>query len=196
MARVKTFANNGPLLPGDLNQIEDDYETAFSTYKLARACAGGITNVSAGTYVLSNEVGDTGAVSGQGANVAGSAAPAYAYAFNVDPADFGVLPRATKFRLRGTILANNSAPGINFTFGVYPVSTWGGAGTTSPYVNGLGSVQAGSTVAINTPSALTPTSGVTSDFTLTAGWYVVAVVLSGGFGTAVAAKAQLQYRQV
>lgn len=99
------------------------------------------------------------------------------YFIPIDPADYAVSGLTTKFRLRVAVLANATAPGITFTFGLYPLTIAGAADTTAVT---LGTVTSGSTVAVATPSASTATLAVGSDFTPpSAGVYIPGVALSG-----------------
>lgn len=95
----------------------------------------------------------------------------------LDPADYAVSGLTTKYRFRAAVATNATAPAITYTFGLYPVTTAGGAGTQAFT---LGTVTSGSTVAIASPSASTVTGGTGSDFTPpSAGGYVLGVQLSG-----------------
>lgn len=194
MARVKTFSNGGTLVPTDLNSIEDDYEYAFSTYKsvptLESPQPGAIAaSTTAATYIWGY----------QGIYAQGSAASIYLGGFYLDPAEVTAGTRANKLRLRAQCATNSVAPTVNFTFGLYPISAFGGGSNQVPYINTLGTVVSGSTIAFNTPSASTQTDSNSGDFTWpAAGWYSFGVVVSG----TVAANSipsflvKLQYRQV
>lgn len=173
MARVKTFTNGGSLLPGDLNSIEDDYEYAFSTYKTIAVRGGWAASAASGTLVLNQ---DSSVAAAAAVPVdATKALPIY-----IDPADYTANARTNKFRVRFQIVANAVAPTVNFTAGLYPVSTWGGASGNQPTVATIGTVVSGSTAAQNTPSASTAYQVNSGDFTApAAGWHVLAVALSG-----------------
>jgi hypothetical protein len=140
----------------------------------------------AGTYSLR----DADLLVATGINI-GTAPPAGVY---IDDADFAISGRTIRLRLRVQFASNATAPGINFTFGLYPVSVAGIADTVA-YT--LGTVVSGSTVTLNTPSASTVTSGVGSDFAVpTDGLYVLGVVTSGtqANNNAAGIHAQLQRR--
>lgn len=114
----------------------------------------------------------------------------------LDPADYALSGLTTKFRLSCALATNATAPAITFTFGLYPVTV---AGATNTLAVTLGTVVAGSTVAMVTPSASTVTPAVGTDFTPpAAGAYALGVVFSG----AIAANAtstmlfSLQYHHV
>lgn len=198
MARVKTFTNGGSLLPGDLNAIEDDFEFAFSTYKTITQRGGRIASAAAaGTYLLRyHGVGANAALGDAGVVPAADLAPM----FYLDPADWLANTRVSKLRVRGAVITNAVAPAANFTFGLYPVATWGGGASTYPFINTIGAVVAGSPpAAIAAPALSTQTVVTGADFTFPgAGWYVLAVVTSAGTAaTSVeACYADLQLRQV
>lgn len=146
-----------------------DTEYAFSGYRfLMRAShelAGGVT---ANTYVLYTN-------SGIVLNVAASAFTA----FYLDPADYGAGTRTAKVRLRAWVVTNTTAPGMNFTFHLYPVATWG-----TPSANGRAAVATVGTsvtnAAINAPAANGPTTAVSADAAFpAAGYYVLGLVTSG-----------------
>ena len=115
----------------------------------------------------------------------------------VVPADFVVAGLTTQFRLRVLTGINATAPGVDLTFGLYPVTGFsGGSGVVGP---DFGSVLAGSTVTRSAPSALASLVDASADFTIaTPGGYRVLVSLSG---TSIAASrvefvAQIQVRNV
>lgn len=95
--------------------------------------------------------------------------------FNLASADHTVAGKTAKLQLRAALLSNATKPALKFTYGLYPVTTSGPAGT---FVLTLGTVVAGSTVEINEPAASTVTRAVTAgDFTLPAdGLYTLGVV--------------------
>lgn len=125
----------------------------------------GIADMVAGTYYFSD--GNPLTVSG-GANV-----PQIIYINS----GYAVSSKTTKLRLTGWLASNATAPGITFTFGLYPVTV---AGSADVLTATLGTVVTGSTIAMTTPSASTVTPAVGADFTLPAtGAYVLGVVTSG-----------------
>jgi hypothetical protein len=116
--------------------------------------------------------------------------------FYFDDADYTVGGLTQKLRLRVQVACNATAPAINFTFGLYPVTIAGGA---NAHVFTTGTVVASSTVAVNAPSASTITSAATSDFTIPSdGSYMLCVALSGtqAANSTVSVHSQLQYRHV
>jgi hypothetical protein len=191
VARFKTFFNGAALLPGDLNAIEDDYEFTFSTYKdIIERMGAGVTSPAAGTYLMATSGGGT---------LTPVPNAAQGYVFYFDPADRTANTRGNKYRVRGQVIVNAVAPTTNWTIGLYPVATWGGASGSSPTVATLGTVVAGSTIAFNAPAANSQNQGNSGDFTApAAGYYVLAVVNSGAaaVGSFVSVFATLQFRQV
>lgn len=92
-------------------------------------------------------------------------------------ADFATASKTQKLRLRAQVLTNATAPAITLTFGLYPITVAGGAGTMAVT---FGTVVSGSTVAHASPSASSITQGNSGDFTIPAdGQYMVGVVYSG-----------------
>jgi hypothetical protein len=101
-------------------------------------------------------------------------------AFPIVAADHSVTLLTAKLRLRASVLSNATAAAITFTFGLYPVTVAGGADTLQFT---LGTVVAGSTAAIASPTASTATTATGSDFSLPAdGTYALGVVTSGTVG--------------
>lgn len=196
MARIKTFTNGGSLLPGDLNSIQDDYEAAFSSYKIYRrvdgVSGGASSTFAAGTYMF---VGSSGGV----VLSAGAASALASSAFYLDPADVAAAPRTAKLRLGAGVIVNGTAPATTMTFGLYPVATFGGASPNMPTVATLGTVVAGSTVGFASPAASSSGQVNSGDFTYpSAGYYVIGIVNSGTStaNSVMAFSATLQYRQV
>lgn len=124
----------------------------------------------------------------------------------LDPADFAMGSLTTKFRQSVVILNNATAATVNFTFGLYPISSVaGGANIVNPT---LGTVIAGSTTVFTAPSASTRYTSATagavvttaeSDFTLAeAGYYMPGVISSGSqaANSAIAASWTLKVRNV
>lgn len=115
----------------------------------------------------------------------------------LDPADYsGGSTRTAQVRLCSTIIVPTTAPGINFTFGFYPVATWGTVSNT-PAVATVGTAVVSSVR--NTPSASTQYHDESTAATFpAAGWYVMAVVGSGTNATNANCHVsmRMQYRQV
>jgi hypothetical protein len=111
-------------------------------------------------------------------------------------ADYAISSKTSKLRVSGMILPNATAPGINFTFGMYPLTS---AGAEKELALTLGTVVPGSTAAVTTPSASTPKREVSGDFTIPAdGFYALGVVISSTMAAKsfALASAHLQVRAV
>lgn len=100
------------------------------------------------------------------------------YVWPIIAADWAVAGMTTKLRLRVITVTNLTAPGVNFTYGLYPIaSTAGGASQVSVTV---GTVVSGSTVTRSAPASASNFVDVTSDFSLPSGGaYVPGLALSG-----------------
>lgn len=162
--------------------------TAMTFYRTIFSVANTVLTADqvAATLILTG-LGSVAPAQASGTAGSGSSTPL----FYLDDADWGTLP---KLRLRAQVAANATAPGITFTFGLYPVTVAGGADVLTAT---LGAVVASSTVAIASPSASTVTQGVNSDFTFpTDGAYALGVVTSGTLAnnSAVNLHAQLQVK--
>ena len=116
----------------------------------------------------------------------------------ITPADYAVTSLNTRFRIVVTTVTNATAPGVTFTYGLYPVSA--SAGGASLLNVTLGTVVAGSTVARATPSASTQNIDASADFALSStGVYALGFVTSGATSAAnsvVAIYARLEVHQV
>jgi hypothetical protein len=191
MARIKTFVNGGSLLPGDLNSIEDDYETTFAAYKAFGLRSNyRLDAPGSGTFVIVPGGNGTGVVASSGAT-------AGLGMFYVDPAWVTASTRSNYWRVQAGVLVNNTAPTVNFTVGLYPVSS--PAGGAAAMTMTLGTVVTGSTCVFNTPGANSETAANSGDFAAgAAGWYCFGVVVSGASAanSAILCLASLQYRQV
>lgn len=186
MARIKTFANGGSLLPTDLNAIQDDYENAFASYRNLLGPGGKLDAVAAGTYVAT----ESGLVTAAGATAGNGI-------IYLDDADFPAGARAVKVRVRLVYAVNATGPGVTFTAGLYPVTAAAGAAATVSLT--LGTVVAGSTAAIASPAAGARNKVDSTVITIPAdGVHVLAVVVSGAMaaGSAIALRPQLQLAQV
>ena len=114
------------------------------------------------------------------------------------PADFAVAGLTTQFRLRVLTGVNSTAPGVDFTYGLYPVTGFtGGSGFVG--IAGFGTVVPGSTVTRVAPSAGAVLLDASADFTIaTPGAYQVLASISGTSAAAskVEFVAELQVRNV
>lgn len=119
-------------------------------------------------------------------------------AFWFDPADWQVAARTTQIRVRGELVTNAVAPGAStvFTFGCYPVATWGGASNALPTVATFGTVSV-ACPAISNPAANTATHVEATPVNApAAGWYVLACVLSGAAAASGAVETMVAELQV
>lgn len=123
-----------------------------------------------------------------------------AQVLHLDAAHYTVAGKTTKLRVKTVVMQNNTDAAVTFTFGLYPVVPVNGANIALT----LGTVFAGSTVAVPTGAVVAPSSikTVGTDFTLDpvsgGNYYVLGVQLSGT--TAVSSKvsltAELEMRHV
>ena len=89
----------------------------------------------------------------------------------------GVTP---KFRLRATIGVNNTAPSVNISFGLFPLTTPASSGGNNVKSWTIGSEVVSSTITQNTPAANTQYELVSSTFGLPAnGLYAICITNSG-----------------
>lgn len=97
----------------------------------------------------------------------------------LDPANFAVTGKSnTQLVLRMSLATMATAPAVNFTAALYPV-TFGGS-TSGNIVPTAGSVVAGSSVTINTPAGSSAVVAETSPFTFpSAGAYAPTLIASG-----------------
>lgn len=197
----------------DLNAIVDDIysranggldETnvpnlaaAFTSYKQLARGAAQVTN-STGTFALL--VGEGVAANTSNPLVGGGFATPADSLLELDPADFNANTRTTKLRLRFTAVTNAVAPAVNYTAGLYPIATYGGAAGAGPTIATVGTVVTGSTAVISTPAAAgRATPAVSTDFNFpAAGAYLLGVVPSGAaaVNAVVHLIVTLEFRQV
>lgn len=127
----------------------------------------------AGTYALT--------VGGNPAVVSGGSSAYPIAIIDINSGDFPAIGALTaKLRLKCTVSTNDTAPGGNFTFGLYPVTRPATSGGTGVCIYTLGTVVAGSNGAVATTPAVDTTVTATGvDFALPAnGTYAVGVVTS------------------
>lgn len=95
-------------------------------------------------------------------------------------ADLAVAGKTTRFRVVVGYAVNATAPGVTFTWGLYPVTAVAGGASVVSYT--LGTVVVGSTVLVVTPGASGGTRSVSSGFDMSAltngTLYVPGVVVS------------------
>jgi hypothetical protein len=118
---------------------------------------------------------------------------------HLDPADYAQADRTTKFRLRASVVQNGVSAGVNFTFGLYPVTINGGASGSASALT-LGTVISGSPVTVPPGGTGTHTQTAGSDFDISsAGAYAVGVKTASGtqgVGSVVDLRCVLQRRHV
>lgn len=172
-------AINGGLDYSNLAATVDQY---YKTILDVQSFDGGLV---VGTYVFT--VGNLVAITVDGS--------AYGVIY-LDPAHYPSGTRTPKLRLETSALVNGTAPGINYTYGLYPVTAVGGPST--PRITTLGAVVAGSTVATSAPGVGSLNHGETaSDFSFpAAGFYAIGVASSGSQVAAsqVTHRARLRFR--
>jgi hypothetical protein len=192
MGKLKTFVNGGNILPGDLNNMEEDYEGAYGYKKHLLSQSTRLDAPGAGTFLLG--AGTTGV------GVEHTSATAGLAAFYLNPADYEestVNKRTVKLNVQAAAITNAVAPGITFTVGLYPVSASAGAETVVSLT--LGSVISGSTVAFTTPAKETLSEAGSGLFVCpSAGFFALAAVVSGGAAakSSTAIRASLQMSQI
>lgn len=173
-----------------------DPSQGYQTYKQVARAYGAQAAPGSGTYVLTLGHVATGA----GAFSAGNSnALLNTHGLYIDPADYAISGRTTVLRVRASVTNNSVAPATTFTFGLYPISAIAGGSAASPYINTLGTVVSGSTVASASPSASAITTVTGTDFTSpAAGNYALAVNVasSSASNSVVEYSVQLQVRQV
>lgn len=197
----KTWVNAETITHTALNASQANLVTAANDlagqYKtlLVSSCWAS-TDLGAATYIIDTWAsGSTApAVSGASLSLTAVKPPKSIY---FDDADAVTTTLAQKLRLRAQVNTNATAwSSVTATFGLYPVTFSGGA---DAFVVTLGTVVAGSTVAIANPGASTTSQGNSGDFTIPAdGQYALGVVTSATLTNNAAAllTAQLQYRSV
>lgn len=106
-------------------------------------------------------------------------APFHLRVIPIKASDYAIAGQTTSLRIVGLIGANATAPGINFTFHLYPATIAGAANQLT-----MGTGTSAGNVAINTPAASTITRGDSANITFPAdGAYIPAVVTSGTLAT-------------
>lgn len=198
MGRIKTFTDGGTLLPGDLNSIQDDYETSFSAWKETGLSAFYSFGSSAvlGTYQM---FPNSTLFGGIGSGLAVASTDGYTCVFHFDSNDYFSSPRTVKMRVRATLLTNGTASGVNFTaklgFGVNTVGSGAAQSRISPsggYVSSLNSL-------FTTPAANSRLQSVTSEINaISADYCIFACDVSGTMAANSVAtiKARIQVRQI
>lgn len=175
----------------NINDVQDNFDdiTTWANGSLSDtnfAASSGMyasyrTLLTAGGHVPGGTTAGTYWLPAPGSSVvkSGTADTSSPTALGFNSTDYAITGRTQRLRLRALTITNATAPAITFTFGLYPISSSGGAAATLSTT--LGAVTAGSTVAVASPSASTQTSSPGSAFAIPAnGNYALGVVLSGG----------------
>jgi hypothetical protein len=159
---------------GQLDEVNvPNLSAAFTKYTRLLRASGSIGPVAANTYALWPGTLTVGSQLTIGASVA-------ATVFYLDPALYNANARTTKLNLRLTATPNAVAPGVTFTAGLYPVTTYGGAAGSGPNIAAVGTIVSGSSTPIVTPGAAATATGTSGDFNFpAAGMYHLAVITSG-----------------
>lgn len=157
---------------GDLTgNFPDPTLRAFRTLIRGATRAQASTVTAAAIYALGTGGGSVQPITGTGG--------AQMTAIYLQPTDWAATGYSTKLRLLVGCNVTDTAPGIDFVFGLYPVTGWAG-GTTVTSIT-LDPVLAGSTVTFNHPTANSMNPEQSSgEFPFpTAGYYIAAVATSG-----------------
>lgn len=120
--------------------------------------------------------------------------------FYLDPADWLAGSRTTKLRLRALMFTDAVAPGVTYTFGLYPVATFGNSGANlGATIATTSAVVSGSTAVFASPAANGGTRVDSTDFAApAAGFYFIGLTISAASAANayVILNARLQMRQV
>lgn len=108
--------------------------------------------------------------------------------FYLDPADYAVAGKTTKYRLRGTLITN-TAPGTSFTFRLVSI------GATSAFAATVSTTHITSST-ITTPGANTLNNTTSSELTAPVADYYALALGCTSLATTVVANCQLQIRHV
>ena len=151
-------------------------------YRNVLSVASGLANTTPSTVRVFTISG--GLVPDNFSSIGPSGGPA---AIWVDPADYTVASKTSKFRLRAQVVTGVSTPTAVFTFSLYEVSP--GAG------NWQIDSAAGSTIAITGSSTNTVHQDKTADFNIpSAGYYAIGISTNVTMTAPVSLNAQLQQR--
>lgn len=143
--------------------------------------------------IIGSTVASTLMISGSGGPIV-SGANGQVYAKYIDPADYAIAGYTTKLRIRILATVNATAPAVNFTMGLYPVTLSGGAANLI-YTVGTAVISG----ILSGPGASAVTTGVVSEVTMPAAQLLVpAVVVSGttAANSQCSLSWQAQYRHV
>jgi hypothetical protein len=120
MARVKTFYPGATLTHTDLNNIQDDYEIGYSSYrKLYNLHFWASPQVLSSTSIFLLRTDYFGGALAPYTLGAGSGVGHSGAVFRINPTDHISNQRTTQYRFSGMLWTNNTAPGSSFTFNLY-----------------------------------------------------------------------------
>lgn len=175
MATKKPLCNYSGVIQ-EMASGDQDISSPNASYRVVDSASGShIATKGAGTYMLPG--GDPLAVSGTGVLYPIVLIPIYAADY---PSINGI---AAKFKLRAIVSVNATAPTGNFTVGLYPVTSGGGAAGLKIYSTGT-LVSGSACPTVTTPAANSMNVVVGSDFAIPAdGVYCIAVVTTATVAT-------------
>lgn len=175
MSRVKTFVNGGDIFPADLNDMQDDYEHAFTAW----------APLAIADFVIT---GGVGAATIEGETRAFKPV-------TLAPADLSVGPRAAKLRVVLDGFFNNVAPAADFTLSLYALTAFTGT-TPTTWSTSLGTLRA--SAVLTAPAAATGTRATSATITMPSGLHVMVLSASGAWAanTKGIVRAELQHQLV
>jgi hypothetical protein len=199
MARVKTYTayvgdpalapESAKIRPGELDQMQDDYEASFGNWRRAheryRATTATFGN---GTELALLHNSSDFYITAQGRP---------ADAFHIDPSHFtGANGRIGRVRLTADAFVGNPT-GCTLRFQLRPIVSWSETGDHEPtfLAGGLG-VTVGNTVTLDCTVANTRPRASSLSFAMpTAGWYAMTyTVATGSLATALSLACSLEYQ--
>lgn len=158
------------------NAQEDALEILGARKTLLAAAVPVQRDLSAGTYLLAASEESNGLLASGGDVITAAIGPTRPSVLPIrylDADDFTVTGKLPKLRVRASVSPNGTAPGITFTFGLYPVTFSGAADVLAAT---LGAVVTDSTAAVASGGA----AATSLDFAVPAdGLYALGVVSSG-----------------
>lgn len=99
----------------------------------------------------------------------------------IDPSDFpSINGKTAKLRISTEYLGNDTAPTVNFTVGLHPITRPGTSGSNTQVFVTVGAAVSNSTYVFTAPASDAMSRGVSQEFSVpSAGYYVLGVSLSG-----------------
>jgi len=191
---LRAFLNGGTMDETNVPNLS----AAFTTYKRLNRAANVISSAAGAGTIYFMQAGGNAIADGTASGGA-NAVSAADVVIDLDPTEFNANARTTKLNLRVTAIPNAVAPGVTFTTSLWPISTYAGASGSVPLIASVGTLTAGSSVAIASPAATTRVTQVSGDFNCpAAGAYVLGTTFTGAVaaGSRVTFVATLSMRQV